>query len=112
MEVKNLPAYVGGRPFSFCGMVRVTLPLLSWLNTKVLQTGSKTVGRRPSWIALLDRSVFQALPEVVSPTPDPTSPYTPRLMNLVRQFLRLKVIALHLGGFYMLEAAERELIGL
>ena len=32
-------------------------------------------------------------------------------MNLVRQFLRLKVIALHLGGFYML-AAERELIGL
>ena len=42
----------------------------------------------------------------------PDSPYAPRLMNLVRQFLRLKVIALHLGGFYMLEAAERELIGL
>ena len=34
------------------------------------------------------------------------------VMNLVRQFLRLKIIALHLGGFYMLEAAERELIGL
>ena len=34
------------------------------------------------------------------------------LMNLVRQFLRLKVIALHLGGFYMPEAEERELIGL
>ena len=34
------------------------------------------------------------------------------LMNLVRQFLSLKVIAVHLGGFYMLEAAERELIGL
>ena len=26
--------------------------------------------------------------------------------------LGLKVFALHLGGFYMLEAAERELIGL
>lgn len=34
-----------------------------------------------------------------------------RIMNLVRQFPRLKVIALHLGGFYMLEEAERELIG-
>jgi predicted TIM-barrel fold metal-dependent hydrolase len=34
-----------------------------------------------------------------------------RIMNLVRQFPRLKIIALHLGGFYMLEEAERELIG-
>ena len=34
-----------------------------------------------------------------------------RIMNIVRQFPRLKVIALHLGGFYMLEEAERELIG-
>ena len=32
-------------------------------------------------------------------------------MNVVRQFPRLKVIALHLGGFYMLDEAERELIG-
>ena len=39
--------------------------------------------------------------------------YSPprRIMNLVRQFPRLKVIALHLGGFYMLDEAERELIG-
>ena len=34
-----------------------------------------------------------------------------RIMNVVRQFPRLKVIALHLGGFYMLDEAERELIG-
>ena len=32
-------------------------------------------------------------------------------MSVVRQFPRLKVIALHLGGFYMLDEAERELIG-
>ena len=34
-----------------------------------------------------------------------------RVMNVVRQFPRLKVIAFHLGGFYMLEEAERDLIG-
>ena len=34
-----------------------------------------------------------------------------RIMNVARQFPRLKLIALHLGGFYMLEEAERELIG-
>ena len=34
-----------------------------------------------------------------------------RVMSVVRQFPRLKVIALHLGGFYMLDEAERELIG-
>jgi predicted TIM-barrel fold metal-dependent hydrolase len=34
-----------------------------------------------------------------------------RIMNITRQFPRLKVIALHLGGFYMLDEAERELIG-
>ena len=34
-----------------------------------------------------------------------------RIMNVVRQFPKLKVIALHLGGFYMLDEAERELIG-
>lgn len=34
-----------------------------------------------------------------------------RIMNIVRRFPRLKVIALHLGGFYMLDEAERELIG-
>ncbi len=39
--------------------------------------------------------------------------YSPpnRVMNMVRQFPKLKVIALHLGGFYMLDEAERELIG-
>ncbi len=34
-----------------------------------------------------------------------------RIMNIVRQFPRLKVIALHLGGFYMLDEAERHLMG-
>lgn len=34
-----------------------------------------------------------------------------RIMNVVRRFPRLKVVALHLGGFYMLDEAERELIG-
>ena len=34
-----------------------------------------------------------------------------RIMNVVRRFPRLKVMALHLGGFYMLDEAERELIG-
>ena len=33
-----------------------------------------------------------------------------RIMNVVRQFPKLRVIALHLGGFYMLDEAERELI--
>lgn len=42
--------------------------------------------------------------EIVYSAPD-------RIMNVVRQFPRLKVIALHLGGFYMLDEAERELIG-
>jgi predicted TIM-barrel fold metal-dependent hydrolase len=32
-------------------------------------------------------------------------------MNVVERFPRLKVIALHLGGFYMLDEAERELLG-
>ena len=41
----------------------------------------------------------------------PTFAAPERIMNVVRQFPRLKVIALHLGGFYMLEEAERELIG-
>ena len=34
-----------------------------------------------------------------------------RIMNVVRKFPKLRVIALHLGGFYMLDEAERELIG-
>ena len=34
-----------------------------------------------------------------------------RIMNVVRQFPKLRIIALHLGGFYMLDEAERELIG-
>ena len=32
-------------------------------------------------------------------------------MNIVRQFPRLKIIALHLGGMYMLDEAERVLLG-
>ena len=42
---------------------------------------------------------------------DPVYSAPERIMNIVRQFPRLKVIALHLGGFYMLDEAERELIG-
>ncbi len=42
---------------------------------------------------------------------DPLYAAPERVMNVVRQFPRLKVIALHLGGFYMLDEAERELIG-
>ena len=34
-----------------------------------------------------------------------------RIMNIVRRFPKLKVIALHLGGFYMLDEAERTLLG-
>ena len=44
--------------------------------------------------------------------PDETLYAAPeRIMNVVRQFPRLKVIALHLGGLYMLDEAEREVIG-
>ena len=44
--------------------------------------------------------------------PDDTLYAAPqRIMNVVRQFPRLKVIALHLGGLYMLDEAEREVIG-
>ena len=32
-------------------------------------------------------------------------------MNMIRQFPKMKVVCLHLGGFYMLDEAERELIG-
>ena len=34
-----------------------------------------------------------------------------RIMKVVEQFPKLKVMALHLGGFYMLDEAERELLG-
>ena len=34
-----------------------------------------------------------------------------RIANVVRRFPKLKVIALHLGGFYMLDEAERALMG-
>ena len=46
-----------------------------------------------------------------------TSPNTPvyaspeRIKNVAERFPRLKVMALHLGGFYMLDEAERELLG-
>ena len=42
---------------------------------------------------------------------DPLYAAPERVMNVVRQLPKLKVIALHLGGFYMLDEAERELIG-
>ncbi|HIC14216.1 MAG TPA: hypothetical protein EYO83_03665, partial [Gemmatimonadetes bacterium] len=42
---------------------------------------------------------------------DPLYAAPERVMNVVRRFPKLKVIALHLGGFYMLDEAERELIG-
>ncbi len=32
-------------------------------------------------------------------------------MNIAQRFPRLKIIALHLGGFYMLDEAERVLLG-
>ena len=50
-----------------------------------------------------------ALPNAAPGQPVYAAPQ--RIMNVVRQFPRLKVIALHLGGFYMLDEAERELIG-
>ena len=44
--------------------------------------------------------------------PDETIYASPdRIMNVVRRFPKLKIIAFHLGGFYMLDEAERELIG-
>ena len=46
-----------------------------------------------------------------SPADEPLYASPERIMNVVRRFPRLKVIALHLGGFYMLDEAERELIG-
>ena len=49
------------------------------------------------------------LPNRASGAPTYAAPQ--RIMNVVRRFPRLKVIALHLGGFYMLDEAERELIG-
>ena len=42
---------------------------------------------------------------------DPAYAAPERVMNVVREFPRLKVIALHLGGFYMLDEAERDLLG-
>ena len=48
------------------------------------------------------------------PGTDPAAPVyaaPERIMNVVERFPRLKVIALHLGGFYMLDEAERELLG-
>ena len=37
---------------------------------------------------------------------DPLYAAPQRIMNVVRKFPKLKMIALHLGGFYMLEEAE------
>ena len=42
---------------------------------------------------------------------DPVYAAPERVMNVVREFPKLKVIALHLGGFYMLDEAERDLLG-
>ena len=35
-----------------------------------------------------------------------------RIRKVIEKFPKMKVVALHLGGFYMLDEAERELIGL
>ena len=42
---------------------------------------------------------------------DPVYAAPERVMNVARRFPRLKIIALHLGGFYMLDEAERDLLG-
>lgn len=42
---------------------------------------------------------------------DPLYAAPERIMNIVRRFPRLKIIALHLGGMYMLDEAERVLLG-
>ncbi len=41
----------------------------------------------------------------------PTYAAPERIMNIARRFPKLKIIALHLGGFYMLDEAERVLLG-
>ena len=49
------------------------------------------------------------LPNSADHTPLYAAPQ--RIMNIAQRFPRLKIIALHLGGFYMLDEAERVLLG-
>ena len=46
-----------------------------------------------------------------TPKGEPIFAAPERIANVARLFPRLKIIALHLGGFYMLDEAERYLIG-
>ena len=51
-----------------------------------------------------------SMPHLRDKHPDFAAPH--RIGNLARQFPNLKIIALHLGGFYMLDEAEEQLVGL
>lgn len=51
-----------------------------------------------------------SMPHLKDQRPDFAAPG--RIANVARQFPRLKIIAFHLGGFYMLDEAEKHLVGL
>lgn len=51
-----------------------------------------------------------SMPHLRDKGPDFAAPS--RIANVARQFPRLKIIAFHLGGFYMLDEAEKHLVGL
>ena len=51
-----------------------------------------------------------SMPHLRNQRPDFAAPH--RIAAVARQFPRLKIIAFHLGGFYMLDEAEKHLVGL
>ena len=51
-----------------------------------------------------------SMPHLRDQRPDFAAPH--RIATVARQFPRLKIIAFHLGGFYMLDEAEKHLVGL
>ena len=51
-----------------------------------------------------------SMPHLRDQSPDFAAPH--RIATVARQFPRLKIIAFHLGGFYMLDEAEKHLVGL
>ena len=51
-----------------------------------------------------------SMPHLKDQRPDFASPH--RIASVARRFPQLKIIAFHLGGFYMLDEAERHLVGL
>ena len=51
-----------------------------------------------------------SMPHLKDRRPDFAAPR--RIANVARRFPRLKIIAFHLGGFYMLDEAEKHLVGL